>query len=41
MDVGEVMLVKKYVGEKKYVGGKFRYVGERYVGEGRNLNVCW
>ena len=41
MDVGEVMLAKKYVGEKQYVGEKIRYVGERYVGEYRNLNVCW
>ena len=41
MDVGEVTLVKKYVGEKKHVGETFRYVGEKYVGECRNLNVCW
>ena len=36
-----IMLVKKCVGEKKYVGETFRYVGEKYVGECRNLNVCW
>ena len=41
MDVGEVMLAKKYVGEKRYVGEKFRYVGEMYVGECSNLDVCW
>ena len=37
------MLVKKSMLVKNfgYVGEKISHVGERYVGEDRNLHVCW